>query len=146
MYSLRPNSELGDMNAQNLKTILQRFGITLGVVGFALIILVVLMLAGYVPNLQDISHYVWLVLLGGYFIYLAIALHRRFSPSVVHQLLSVVTVCVAAIMVILIMQSGIGGRILRAAVAILCFFVVAVIYKLLLRWIGRVAFAKEIVE
>ena len=81
-----------------------------------------------------------------YFIYLAVALYWSISPSLVHQLLSVFTVFAVGAIVYCIMEFGFGGRLLRAAIAIICFFVAAAIHKLLLGWIGRVAFGKEIVE
>jgi len=134
------------MSAQRLKTILQRLGVVLGVIGVALFILVGFILAGTFPAVQSPSSYLFLAPLGGYFIYLAVALRRHFSPGLVHQLLSVCVVLVAIPVVFLIMESGGGGRILRAAMAILSFFLIVIVYKSLLRWIGRVAFGKEIVE
>ena len=134
------------MSAQHLKTILQRLGVFLGITGVALFILVGFILAGTFPAIQSPSNYFFLAPLGGYFIYLAVALRRHFSPGLVHQLLSVCVVLVAIPVVLLIMESGVGGRMLRAAIALLSFFVVAAVYKSLLRWIGRVAFGKEIVE
>jgi hypothetical protein len=134
------------MSAQHLKTILQRLGVFLGVTGVALFILVGFILAGTFPAIRSPSNYLFLAPLGGYFIYLAVALRRHFSPGLVHQLLSVCVVLVAIPVVFLVMESGVGGRMLRAAMALLAFFVVAIVYKSLLRWIGRVAFGKEIVE
>ena len=129
-----------------LKNILQNFGIALGLVGVGLIIFVGFVLAGYLPALRNASDYLLLAPLGGYFIYLAVALYRRFSPSLVHQLLSVFTVFAGLAIVFFVMESGIGGRLLRAVVAIFCFFIIAAIHKLLLGWIGRVVFGKEIIE
>jgi len=133
------------MSAQHLKTILQGLGVFLGAIGLVLLILVGFILAGSVPSVQSPSSGLFLAPLGGYFIYLAVALRRRFSPGFVHQLLSVCVVLVAIPVVFIIMESHIGGRVLRAAMAILSFFVVAIVYKSLLRWVGRVAFSKEIV-
>lgn len=134
------------MSAQDLKTILQRLGVVLGVTGVALFLFVGFILAGTFPAIQNPSNYLFVAPTGIYFIYLAFALRRRFSPGVVHQLISVCVVLVAIPVVFLIMEFGVGGRILRATVALLAFFVAAIAYKSLLRWIGRVAFGKEIVE
>lgn len=136
----------GGMSAQHLKTILQRLGVFLGVTGVALFLLVGFILAGTFPAIQSPSNYLFLAPLGGYFIYLSVALRRHFSPNLVHQLLSVCVVLVAIPVVFLIMESGVGGRMLRAAIALLAFFMLAIVYKSLLRWIGRVVFGKEIVE
>lgn len=125
---------------------MQRLGIVLCVVGVAFVVFVGLILTGYLPNLKYAAQCLWLAPVGGYFIYLGVALYRRISPGLVHQMVSVFTVCIAAIMVILVMQSGVGGRGLRAVTGIACFFLIAAIHKSILRRIGRVAFGREIVE
>jgi hypothetical protein len=137
---------MGSMNAQRLKVILQRLGIALGLVGVGLIIFVGFVLAGYLPAIRNTTDYFLLAPIGGYFIFLAVALYRCFSPNMVHQLLSVFTVFAAVAIAYCIMECGFGGRLFRATVAIFCFCVVTAIHKLLLGWIGRVAFGKEIIE
>jgi predicted anti-sigma-YlaC factor YlaD len=134
------------MNAQRLKKILQNFGFALGLVGIGLIIFVVFVSVGYVPVLQNKSDYLILAPMGAYFIFLAVALYLCFSPSLVHQLVSVFTVFAGLAIVFCIMEHGFGGRLLRAAVAIFCFLAVAAIHKMILGWIGRVLFSKEIIE
>jgi hypothetical protein len=132
------------MSPQRIKTILQRLGLILGVIEVALSVLVGFILAGAFQAVRSPSTYLFLAPLGGYFIYLAVSLHRHFSPGLVHQLLSVCMVLLAIPVVFLIMESGGGGLLFRASMAILAFILIAVVYKSLLRWIGRVAFGKEI--
>ena len=133
------------MNAVIIKAVLRWISIVWALLGVLLLVYVGLVIAGVRTDSFSAIH-PFVAFYGGYLIYLAISFQRRFSSRFVHEFISAIVCPIIIIVCVEIMNSGFSTTLIRAIIAIFTFLFIGVIYKILLGYLGRKLFGKEIIE
>ncbi|HEY1719388.1 MAG TPA: hypothetical protein VGH42_14005 [Verrucomicrobiae bacterium] len=133
------------MSAAIIKTVLRWISIVWALLGVLLLVYVGLVVAGArTESFSAIDPFV--TFYGGYLIFLAIFFKRRFSSRFVHEFISAIMCPIIIVVCVGIMNSGFSTTLIRAIITIFTFLFIGVIYKILLGYLGRKLFGKEIIE
>jgi hypothetical protein len=133
------------MSTKSLKLILRFASAAFAIFGAFLLIYVGRVIWGVSDDKFSGIH-PFIAFYGGYLIYLAIVFRRRFSSRFVHEFLSAIMCPIGFVACAGIVNGGFGTALVRAIIAIFAFIFIGVIYKVLLSYLGKTLFGKEIVE
>jgi hypothetical protein len=133
------------MSATSLKAVLRAASIACALFGVFLLIYVGRVIAGVSDDRFEAIHPL-IAVYGGYLIYQAFVFRRRYSSGFIHGFVAAIMCPAGFLIMAAIAHSDVMPALLRAGFALLAFLILGVIYKLILRYLGKRLFGKEIVE